>query len=200
MKMPWEWGGVEWLQFVPWVIRWAFMELSQIWIIQKVAHLITISSLGEGNGNALQYSYLETPVDRGAWWAAVHRVAKSRTWLKRLSMHVYIVEGNGNPLQYSCLEIPRDRGAWWVAAYGVRQSRTRLNRLSSSSSRSLGELLSIISLMKLLSSQCQIKKLHCHFKMFSVLHSFYPVKNHVLLNGVWFTVSYVSLSSSSSFP
>ena len=32
---------------------------------------------GEGNGNPLQYSCLENPVDRGAWWATVHRVAKS---------------------------------------------------------------------------------------------------------------------------
>ena len=33
-------------------------------------------SPGEGNGNPLQYSFLENPMDRGAWWAAVHRVAK----------------------------------------------------------------------------------------------------------------------------
>ena len=58
-------------------------------------------------------------MDRGGWWAAVHRVAKSRTQLKRLSMHACIGEGNGNPLQYSCLENPRDRGAWWAAVYGV---------------------------------------------------------------------------------
>ena len=31
---------------------------------------------GEGNGNLLQYSLLENPIDRGAWWAAVHGVAK----------------------------------------------------------------------------------------------------------------------------
>ena len=36
-------------------------------------------SPGEGNGNPLQYSCLENPMDRGAWWAAVHRVAKSET-------------------------------------------------------------------------------------------------------------------------
>ena len=36
---------------------------------------------GEGNGTPLQYSCLENPMDRGAWWAAVHGVAKSRTWL-----------------------------------------------------------------------------------------------------------------------
>ena len=36
---------------------------------------------GEGNGTPLQYSYLENPMGRGAWWAAVHGVARSRTRL-----------------------------------------------------------------------------------------------------------------------
>ena len=36
---------------------------------------------GEGNGNPLQYSGLENPMDGGAWWATVHRVAKSWTRL-----------------------------------------------------------------------------------------------------------------------
>ena len=36
---------------------------------------------GEGNGNPLQYSCLENPMDGGAWWATVHRVAKSQTRL-----------------------------------------------------------------------------------------------------------------------
>ena len=44
-------------------------------------------SPGEGNGSPLQYSRLENPMDRGAWWATVHRVTKSWTRLKRLSMH-----------------------------------------------------------------------------------------------------------------
>ena len=39
-------------------------------------------SLGEGNDNPLQYSCLENPMDRGAWWATVHRVAKSWTQLR----------------------------------------------------------------------------------------------------------------------
>ena len=38
-------------------------------------------SPGEGNGYPLQYSCLENPMDRGAWWATVHGVAKSRTRL-----------------------------------------------------------------------------------------------------------------------
>ena len=37
---------------------------------------------GEGNGNPLQYFFLENPMDWGAWWAIVHGVAKSRTWLR----------------------------------------------------------------------------------------------------------------------
>ena len=37
--------------------------------------------VGEGNGTPLQYSCLENPIDGGAWWAAVHGVAKSRTRL-----------------------------------------------------------------------------------------------------------------------
>ena len=36
-------------------------------------------SPGRGNGNPLQYSCLENPMDRGAWWATAHRVAKSQT-------------------------------------------------------------------------------------------------------------------------
>ena len=42
-------------------------------------------SPGEGNGNSLQYSCLERSMDRGAWWAIVHRDAKSRTWLEQLN-------------------------------------------------------------------------------------------------------------------
>ena len=46
-------------------------------------------STGEGNGNPLQYSCLENPTDRGAWWATVRGVLKSRTWLKQLSTHAH---------------------------------------------------------------------------------------------------------------
>ena len=38
-------------------------------------------SPGEGNGNPLLYSCLENPMDRGAWWATVHGITKSRTQL-----------------------------------------------------------------------------------------------------------------------
>ena len=89
------------------------------------------SIFGEGNGTLLQYFCLENPMDGGAWKAAVHGVAKSRTRLSdfTFTFHFHfslscIGEGNGNPLQCSCLENPRDRGAWWAAIYGVAQSQT----------------------------------------------------------------------------
>ena len=43
-----------------------------------------IKNPGEGNGNPLHYSCLENPMVTGAWWATIHRVAQSRTWLKQL--------------------------------------------------------------------------------------------------------------------
>ena len=46
-----------------------------------------------------QYSCLENPMDRGAWWATVHRVTKSRTRLRRLSTCAWVVL---NPVQLAC--------------------------------------------------------------------------------------------------
>ena len=82
--------------------------------------------IGEGNGNPLQYSCLENPMDRRAWWAAIYGVSQSWAWLKGLSsssrggtsdgkesacdardlgstpgLGRSPGEGNGNPLQYS---------------------------------------------------------------------------------------------------
>ena len=50
--------------------------------------------IGEGNGTPLQYSCLENPMDRGAWWAAVHGVARSRTRLSNLTFtfHFHALE------------------------------------------------------------------------------------------------------------
>ena len=50
--------------------------------------------LGEGSGNPLQYSCLENPMDGGAWWAAVHGVAKSQTRLSEFisTFHFHALE------------------------------------------------------------------------------------------------------------
>ena len=49
---------------------------------------------GEGNGNPLQYSCLENPMDGGTWWAAVHGVARSRTRLSNFTFtfHFHALE------------------------------------------------------------------------------------------------------------
>ena len=54
----------------------------------------SLSCIGEGNGNPLQYSCLENPMDGGAWWAAVHGVAKSWTRLGdfTFTFHFHTVE------------------------------------------------------------------------------------------------------------
>ena len=110
----------------------------------------SFSCIGEGNGSSLQCSCLENPRDGGAWWAAIYGVARSRTWLKRLSstykrlgLHRWCSGkeytsrrcmrhglgrspgvGNGNPPQYYCLENFMDRGACWATVHGVAESDT----------------------------------------------------------------------------
>ena len=63
---------------------WAAVHrVAQSW--RQLRWLSMHASIGEGNGNPLQYSCLENPMDRGAWWAAVYGVAQSQAQLKRLS-------------------------------------------------------------------------------------------------------------------
>ena len=54
-------------------------------MMSDLTFTFSLSCIGEGNGNPLQYSCLENPRDWGAWWAAVYGVAENRTRLKRLS-------------------------------------------------------------------------------------------------------------------
>ena len=56
---------------------WAFICVCG----SKIHFTVTLRSNGEGNGTPLQYSCLENPMDRDAWWAVVHGVAKSQTRL-----------------------------------------------------------------------------------------------------------------------
>ena len=110
---------------------------------------------GEGNGNSLQYSCLENPMDRENWRATVHRVARVGNdsvtkpppppWLIRGFPDVSAGketacnsgdardtsqspgEGNGNPIQYFCLGNPMDRGIWQATVHRVMKSQIRLS-------------------------------------------------------------------------
>ena len=67
-------------------------------------------------------------MDRGAWRATVHAVARVGHDLVTKPPPPFTREGSGTPLQYSsCLENPMDGGTWWAAVHGVAKSWTRLS-------------------------------------------------------------------------
>ena len=84
------------LSFQPWfgasqVVQW----VKNLPAMQEMkADVILIPGSGRppggGPGNPLQYSCRENPMERGAWWGTVHRVTKSRTGLKWLSIHNHL--------------------------------------------------------------------------------------------------------------
>ena len=78
----------------------------------------SLSCIGEGNGNPLQYSCLETPKDGEAWWAAVYGVPQSQIRLKQLS---------SSCSSSSSWEIGEDRGAWSAAVQEVTKSQTQIS-------------------------------------------------------------------------
>ena len=57
-------------------------DCSESDMTERLHFHFSLACIGEGNGNPLQCSCLENPMDRGAWWAAVYGVAQSRTRLK----------------------------------------------------------------------------------------------------------------------
>ena len=61
--------------------------------LRSILHML-VQYVGEGNGTPLQYSCLENPMDRGAWWAAVHGVAGSWTRLSdfTFTFHLHALE------------------------------------------------------------------------------------------------------------
>ena len=65
-------------------------------------------SPGGEHGNPLQYPCLENPIDRGVWWATVHWVTKTRTWLNWLSIAQQRLQTNGTTILFLILD--RHRG------------------------------------------------------------------------------------------
>ena len=95
---------------------------------------------GEGNGNLFQYSYLENPMDRGAWWATVQEVAKSWTWLSNwahtITKHIFFTYSGYEPYQIhdlqifsihrSCLFIPLIMFLWGTQVFNFDTVQTVL--------------------------------------------------------------------------
>ena len=79
----WVWFSIPHLQEIK-------LSLRGLSILRPTAMIRVLASyiLGEGNGNSLQYSHQQSPMDRGAWWATVRGVTKSRT---QLSTHKHIL-------------------------------------------------------------------------------------------------------------
>ena len=71
-KVPWreETGGLQ------------FMGLLKLGMTERLYFHFSLSCIGEGNGNPLQYSCPENPRNSGAWWVAVYGVAQSWTQMK----------------------------------------------------------------------------------------------------------------------
>ena len=83
------------LQFLPTFIISFLLENSHFNRCKMISHCdfyfcISLMISGGGHGNPLKYSCLENPMERGAWWAIIHVVAKSQTWLKWVSTHMCI--------------------------------------------------------------------------------------------------------------
>ena len=76
---------------IPWMEEPGRLQSMGSWRVRHAwatSLSLSLSCIGEGNGNPLQCSCLENPRDGGAWWAAVYGVVQSRTRLKRLSSSI----------------------------------------------------------------------------------------------------------------
>ena len=69
-------------------------------------------SPGGGHGSPLQYSCLENPMDRGAWWATVLMVAKSQTRLSNLAQHISVHSYRTNVGVCAVTDLPCDCCIW----------------------------------------------------------------------------------------
>ena len=104
------------------------------------------NTVGEGNGTPLQYSCLENPMDGGAWWASVHAVAGSQTWLsdftftfhfhaleKEMATHSSVlawrISGTGEPGGLLCMGSHRVGHDWSDLAAATQYCNTIIHQL-----------------------------------------------------------------------
>ena len=76
-------------------LTWTLKKMVEVvWRTAQENYSASFWGHGEGSGTPLQYSCLENPMDGGAWWATVHGVVKSRTWLRDFpfTFHLHALE------------------------------------------------------------------------------------------------------------
>ena len=123
----------------------ASYEIGKQRMISYIFNIYMCIYIREGNGNPLQYSCLQNSVDSGAWWAAVHGVAQSWTWLKRLSMHACNAEAE-TPVFWSS-----DENSWLIGKvpdtgkdWGQKEKGGREDGITDSVDMSLHKLQEIV--------------------------------------------------------
>ena len=124
-----------------WPCRHTFMHCLREWRQKQPVYTNDSDSVyahlaqGEGSGSPLQYSCLENPMGRGAWWAAVHGVTRSRTRLSDFTFTFHFHTLEREVATHSSVLAWRTPGTGepgGLPSMGSRQSRTPLKRLSSS--------------------------------------------------------------------
>ena len=106
-------------------------------VTREANFVLEYSQFGEGNGTQLQHSCLENLMDGGAWWAAVHGVAKSRTRLRDFPFTFHFPASDKEMATHSSVLAWRIPGAvepGGLLSMGSHKSRTQLKQLSSNSS------------------------------------------------------------------
>ena len=114
------------------------IQLSNLFCLNDYSCLMIPSPLiGEGNGNPLQYSCLENPMGRGAWWAVVRGVVKSWTRLRDFTFTFHFHALEKEMAAHSSIlawRIPGTAKPCGLSSKGSHRVGHRLKRLSSSSS------------------------------------------------------------------
>ena len=114
-----------------WLVQYWERSTTGLYIVTLLILHICRVHHGEGNSTPLQYSCLENPIDGGTWWAVVHRVVKSQTWLH---FHFYALEKE--MATHSSVLAWRIPGTGEPGGLPSMGSRRVGERLSSSSSKS----------------------------------------------------------------
>ena len=117
-------------------MQWRVFLLGILWYLEVAFWVLVVIMIGEGSGNPLQYSCLETPMDRGAWWATVHGVMKSQIRLSdfTFTFHFHALEKEMAPhSSVLAWRIPRTEEPGRLPSTGLHRVRHDWSDLAAAS-------------------------------------------------------------------